>query len=119
MDICDDIIVEGREVRACFPIEHIQYVRQYTPYVCLTYGRTVLLGDGFNDYSNAEDFLNEEILDTEGFTEELRRSDTPYLILEKERKLSESLDKYGFKYVKSYGDYDLYLDESAYLGLGE
>ena len=84
VDICDDIRVEGREVRACFPVEHIQYVRQYSPYVCLAYGRTVLLGVGFNDYSKAEEFLNEEIIDTKGFTEELRRVDTPYLILENE-----------------------------------
>ena len=93
VDICDDIRVEGREVRACFPFEHIQYVRQYSPYVCLAYGRTVFLGNGFNDYSRAEKFLNQEVIDTKGFTEELRNRDTPYLILEKERKLTEILDK--------------------------
>lgn len=117
VEICDDIRVEGREVRACFPMEHIQYVRQYSPYICLAYGRTVLLGGGFNEYSNAEEFLAEKVLDMEAFTQELRRVDTPYLILEKEREITESPDKYGFKYVKSYGDYDLYLDENAYLGL--
>ena len=119
VDICDDIMVEGREVRACFPIEYIQYVRQYSPYVCLSFGRTVLLGNGFNDYSDAEQFLYEEVIDTKGFTEELRKSDTHYLILEKEREMTESLDKYGFNYVRSYGDYNLYLDENAYLGMGE
>ena len=102
VDICDDIRVEGREVRACFPIEHIQYVRQYTPYVCLSYGRTVLLGHGFNQYSNVERFLNEEIIDTAGLVEELRRVDNHYLILNSDRKMTEDLAKYGCIYIKSY-----------------
>lgn len=119
VDICDDIIVEGREVRACFPIEHIQYVRQYTPYVCLAYGRTVLLGYGFNEYSNVDEFLDKEVVDIKGLTEALRGCDTPYLILKNDRKITEKPDKYGFKFVRSYDDYDLYLDENAYLGLGE
>ena len=117
VDICDDIKVEGREVRACFPIEHIQYVRQYSPYVCLAYGRTVLLGAGFNHYSKAEQFLKKEVIDMQGFTKELRRVDTHYLVLEKERKTTESPETYGFRYVNTYGDYNLYVDENAYLGL--
>ena len=119
VEICDDIRIEGREVRACFPMEFIQYVRQYSPYVCLAYGRTVLLGSGFNEYSNVEEFLAEKVLDMEGFAEELRCVDTPYLVLEKEREMTEKPETYGFKFVKAYGDYNLYLDENAYLGLGE
>ena len=116
VDICDDIKVEGREVRACFPIEHIQYVRQYSPYVCLAYGRSVLLGGVYNDYSNVESYLNDETIDTKGFVAELRRIGTPYLVLARERKMTEQLESYGYNYVKSYGDYNLYLDETAYLG---
>ena len=116
VDICDDIRVEGREVRACFPIEHIQYVRQYTPYVCLSYGRTVLLGNGFNQYSNVEQFLDEETIDTAGLVEELRRVDNHYLILESDRKMTEDLNKYGYIFIKTYDKYSLYLDEQAYLG---
>ena len=119
VDICDDIIVEGREIRACFPIEHIQYVRQYTPYVCLAYGRTVLLGDGFNEYSHVEEFLDDEVIDTEGLVAELRSADTPYLILEQDREMTEKLEDYGFNFVRSYGKYNLYLDENAYIGLWE
>ncbi len=116
VDICDDIRIEGREIRACFPIERIQYVRQYSPYVCLAYGRTVLLGNGYNDYSQVEEFLDDEVIDTEGLTAELRRVDTPYLILKHDTDMTEKPDKYGFNFVKSYGEYDLYLDENAYLG---
>ena len=91
-------------------------MRQYSPYVCLAYGRTVLLGNGYNDYSRVEEFLDDEVIDTEGLTAELRRVDTPYLILKQDTEMTEKPDKYGFNYVKSYGEYDLYLDEDAYLG---
>jgi len=116
VDICDDIRIEGREIRACFPIERIQYVRQYSPYVCLAYGRTVLLGDGFNEYTNVENYLGDEVLNTEALINELRHYDNHYLILTKDRKMTESPDTYGYRFVKTYGDYNLYLDENAYLG---
>lgn len=116
VDICDDIKVEGREVRAAFPIEHIQYVRQYSPYVCLAYGRMALMGHGYELFSNVEAYLSAKTIDTKGLIEELRRVDTPYLIIEHERKMTEEPEKYGFNFVKSYDKYDLYLDENAYLG---
>ena len=116
VEICDDIRVEGREIRACFPIERIQYVRQYSPYVCLAYGRTVLMGDGYNDYSRVEEFLDDEIIDTAGLASELRIANSPYLVIGHDAKMTESLEKYGFNFVRSYGQYDLYLDEEAYIG---
>lgn len=42
--ICDAIEVPGREVRAVFPEELLLYVRQYSPLVCMPYGREVLMG---------------------------------------------------------------------------
>lgn len=43
--ICDAIEVPGREVRAVFPEELLLYVRQYSPVVCLPYGRNVFMGE--------------------------------------------------------------------------
>ena len=43
VDICDEIVIEGREVRAVFPANLVQYVRQYSPYVCLAFGRDVIV----------------------------------------------------------------------------
>lgn len=41
VEICDAINVPGREVLAVFPIELLQYIRQYSPTVCMPYGREV------------------------------------------------------------------------------
>lgn len=41
--ICDSIIVPGREVMAAFPGELLHYVRQYTAFVCMPYGRESLV----------------------------------------------------------------------------
>lgn len=117
VDICDDVKVEGREIRVCFPIEHIQYVRQYSPHIALSYGRTVLFGDGYNDYNYVDFYMNQEVIDTEAFAEELRRSSTAYVVLAKEREMTEDIQKYDYSLVKSYGDYNLYYDNQAYIGL--
>lgn len=42
--ICDAIEVPGREVMAVFPAELLLYVRQYSPLVCMPYGRDVFMG---------------------------------------------------------------------------
>lgn len=44
VEICDAIEVPGREVMAVFPRELLLYVRQYSPKVCMPYGREVYLG---------------------------------------------------------------------------
>ena len=77
------------------------------------------MGYGFNEYSNVDEFLKEEEIDMQGLTQALRACDTPYLILKNDKKITEVPDTYGFNYVRSYDDYDLYLDENAYLGLGQ
>lgn len=41
--ICDAIRAPGREVQAVFPAELLQFVRQYSPVVCMPYGREVLV----------------------------------------------------------------------------
>lgn len=115
--ICDEIEVPGREIRACFPIEFIQYVRQYSPYVCLAYGRTVLLGDGFNEYSRVDELLHDEVLNTRAIVDELRRVDTPYFIVSSDTSLTENPGKYEFYYVTTIDGYDIYLDNNVYIGV--
>ena len=38
VSICDAIVIPGREIKAAFPPELVQYVRQYSPYVVMPYG---------------------------------------------------------------------------------
>ena len=41
VEICDLLHTEGREVMALFPMELMQYVRQYDATICMPYGRNV------------------------------------------------------------------------------
>ncbi len=43
-DICDEIVIPGREIMAAFPADLLAYVRQYTPFVCMPYGREQTVG---------------------------------------------------------------------------
>lgn len=116
--ICDEIIVPGREVRACFPEEFIQYVRQYTSLVMLPYGReTLLMGETYMGHSEIKYQLSKKVVDSKILTDCLRESDTHYLIVDSEKAFSESLWNYDFCYVTTIDGYDIYLDNNAYLGL--
>lgn len=115
--ICDELMVEGREVRVCMPLEFIQYTRQYTPYIILTYGRDVLLYDTGDSSTNVNELFREEVYNSHDIAAELKRTDTPYFVVKKDITFTESLGNYGFYYYDSIDDYDIYLDCEAYLGL--
>lgn len=59
--ICDAIEVPGREVRAVFPAELLLYVRQYSPMVCMPYGRDVFMGD----YDEMYEVMESDVIDLE------------------------------------------------------
>lgn len=114
--ICDEIIVPGREIQAAFPDELMVYVRQYTPYVCMPYGRDTLF-EYATDRDELKASLAADIIDTEYALGLLRATGTPYLIVNENKRFTDSLSDYGFVYVTSVDGYDIYLDNSAYLGL--
>lgn len=62
VDICDAIQVEGREVMAVFPKEMLSFVRQYTPLVCMPYGREMLV-DRWGAQNPLYDAMEAEVLD--------------------------------------------------------
>lgn len=118
VDICDEIKIEGREIRACFPLEMVQYVRQYTSLICQPYGRdNILWGSAYDEYSTIAYLLDVDVYDTAAIAEELRRSDTAYFIVSPDKKFAENITDYGFSLVKNIDGYDVYLDDNAYLGL--
>lgn len=110
--ICDELKIPGREVRVCFPIEMVQYVRQYSPYICQPYGRdTLLWGSDYDAYSTIGAILDEEVVNTEDLANELRRSDTPYFVVAKDTELSEDICDYDFSLSFTVGDYLIYKDD--------
>ena len=116
VDICDDLKVEGREIRVCMPLEFVQYTRQYCSNICLTYGRAVLVNTGVDLTSDILDYLEKDIVDVPYVAGELKRTLTHYIVISHEKELSESFEKYNFGYVKTIDGYDIYLDNDAYLG---
>jgi len=117
IDICEIIETPGREVKACFPDELLQFVRQYSSYVYLAYGRDVFFEGFVKPDVLLRDLLQDENPDTQAIADELRNSYTPYLILRKDKVLNPSITEYEFKYVDSVGEYDIYLDERANISL--
>ena len=117
-EICDKIVVPGREISACFPIEMVQYVRQYTALIMQIYGRDALMLSGYyNVVTEIEPLLDEKIYDSQKIADELRASYTQYFIVSKEKEFTDSFDKYGFELAFETEGYLVYVDETAYLGL--
>lgn len=117
VEICDELRIEGREVRVCMPLELVQYTRQYSPYIVLTYGRDVLLYDTGDEFTNVTDYFMEDVYNACDIATELKRTGTPYFVVRKDVPFTESLGNYGYYYYDTIDDYDIYLDCEAYLGL--
>lgn len=119
-DICDRIIVDGREVRAVFPLEMIQYVRQYTPYVCMPYGREMLVErwQMYNEmYMAYEGDAAGGVPEAENLAQTARKYAVHYIIWDSSRAMNGDLEKWDFVLENQVDGYQIYRDEKAYLGL--
>lgn len=115
VEICDSIVVEGREVMAVFPKELLQYVRQYTPLVCMPYGREVLVSQWGAD-EPIFDLMEEEVIDLNRLLPLCKEADCHYLILPKEKKVQGEFSLYDYVYCGEICGYRLYRDTTMYLG---
>ncbi len=112
VEICDMIRVEGREVMAAFPREFLLYVRQYSPYVCMPYGRDV--------FNYPTDFFilmeSEEIVVSE-LAAHAKQALCHYIILPSNRKLIGDMSAFDYKVFGQVGEYIIYEDTTIYKGL--
>ena len=116
IDICDAIVVEGREVKAVFPHELIQYVRQYSAFVVLTYGYDSIVERwGLNHPMEEE--MRKEVSDASVLASLARESHTHYIVLNKNHQVKGALEEHEFEIFYSTANYVVYLDKNAYLGL--
>lgn len=106
VEICDRIQLPGREVRAAFPRELLLYVRQYSPVICMPYGRTVLQGycDDF------ELLMNGEEIDVEKMAEYSKARGCHYVIFSEKKVLNGELKDYDFEWFGKVGEYVIYKD---------
>ena len=111
IEICDQIIVDGREVMACFPVEMLMYVTQYTDYIKMPYGREVLLKpDGINMGNALYDLMEQEKIDAKELSDALRSWTCHFVILRKSTILNGDLEKENWNIYYETEGYVVYLD---------
>lgn len=112
VEICESIEVEGREVQAVFPEELLQYVRQYSPVVCMPYGREQLV-DRWNYYHELYQVMEADEIDADRITELAREYWTVYIILPEEKKINGNMEEYEFELFDTVEGYVIYKDATV------
>ncbi len=95
VDICDTIVIPGREVMAVFPDELLSYVRQYTSLVCMPYGRDHIV-DRWAWTANTElhTLMQEEEISGEELGALAAEAGCHYIILSEDRVLAGDVTDY-------------------------
>lgn len=100
---------EGR-IRALVPAEMIHFIRQYTDKITLPYGREMLIAR-WNFQSDLYEAMElTEVIETPSFVELTRSNYCMYVVLRKDRQVSEPLTDYGFELFAQTDNYLIYLD---------
>ena len=119
-DICDEIRVPGREVRAVFPAQMVQYVRQYSPYVCMPHGREMIVERWITYtemYETYELGMPDGIVRAETLAQTARKYGVHYIIWDEKRSMEGELTEWDFSLQNEVDGYLIYRDDEAYLGL--
>lgn len=106
VNICDAIVVPGREVMAVFPSELLLYVRQYSPFVCMPYGRDVFEGY-YNPFYYA---MEQKVVDLEVLVPLARERECHYVILREETKMRGNPRDFGWEIFGQTDGYVIYRD---------
>ena len=107
-EICDAIEIPGREVMAAFPVEMIHFVRQYSAWICMPYGRDVLTG-GFSALEYAMRYQNVDVSEVAKYA---KAQSCHYVILSSEKTLHGRMEDYGYELYGQAGKYLIYRDPS-------
>ncbi len=114
VDICDAIEVEGREVRAVFPAELIQYVRQYSAVTCMPYGREILV-ERWGNQDALYDLMEAEVVNAEALATQARARECHYIILSEEKEVDGALQDYEYAEFGRMQGYVVYKDATVTL----
>lgn len=114
VDICDAIEVEGREVRAVFPAELIQYVRQYSAVVCMPYGREILV-ERWGNQDALYDLMEAEKIDAGELATRARQRECHYIILAEDKEVIGSLPDCDYEVFAKVQGYVVYKDATVEL----
>ncbi|MBR1772261.1 MAG: hypothetical protein IJ747_09570 [Lachnospiraceae bacterium] len=110
--ICDAVEIPGREVTVAFPLELVQYVRQYSPVVCMPYGREILV-DKWNGWAVQNplcDAMEAEVIDAGTLGSLAREESCIYLVLPESKQIKGSLHEAGYALFLQTDGYCVYKD---------
>lgn len=114
VDICKAIEFEGREVMAAFPAELMQYVRQYSPVVCMPYGREMLV-ERWQQENELYKAMQAEKIDVTELVPLAKEKGCHYLIFSKEKEIQGRLEDFDYILFKEVDGYVIYKDTSLIL----
>lgn len=114
--ICDAIHVPGREVMALFPVELVQYVRQYSPVTCMPYGREVTV-ERWKNVPPLYEAMEAEVIDLEQLVPLAREENCHYSIFPADKKLRGNPEDYGWVRFREIDGYVIYRDASVELSV--
>lgn len=112
--ICDAILVPGREVMAVFPLELVQYVRQYSAFVCMPYGREMEIAR-WNFNHPLCDAMEQEVIDMDRLVPLAREYRCHYVIFRGGQRLKGEPGDYGWTLFGEIGGYTVYRDPAVEL----
>lgn len=116
VELCDLMHAEGREVLALFPMELIQYVRQYDSTICLPYGRNVLVDD-WNINHPLYNMMEAEVVDCDALGEAAVKYRCAYIVLKEERETSGDLTDSGYVLKNTVCGYHVYYNDEIFRSL--
>lgn len=106
VDICDAIEIEGREVMAAFPDEFLLYVRQYSPTVCMPYGREAYTGS----YNRLNHLVMSDEINVDLLSSLSKAALCHYVILAEGKTFLGDMNDYGYELFDTLHGYEIYKD---------
>lgn len=107
--ICDAIAVPGREVQAAFPLELVQFVRQYAPTICMPYGREMAV-DRWNRWSELPAEMEKESIDVNRLAPLAKAEGCHYVVLPEDKLITGDPADYNWEVFGRTDGYVIYRD---------
>ena len=107
--ICDAITVPGREVLAVFPLELVQYVRQYESTVCMPYGREMTV-ERWHYQSDLMNEMERDAIDLSRLAPLTKEEGCHYVILSEEKEIKGNPAEYDWEVFGRIDGYVIYRD---------